>query len=132
VQGSSAFLYCTLTYRPFSLQLVRIDFIFADRSALTFVVRGRRGDGGVLVRGTCPNLGADNIGVSIFGNDRLIKEDDTVKRTGQIVDVPIGPALLGRVVDALSNPIGGKGPIESVGCRCASVKAPAIPSTSPR
>ncbi|KAJ2935808.1 hypothetical protein H1R20_g1286, partial [Candolleomyces eurysporus] len=53
------------------------------------------------VRGMCLNLEADNVGVSIFGNDRLIKEGDTVKRTGQIVDVPVGPGLLGRVVNAL-------------------------------
>jgi F-type H+-transporting ATPase subunit alpha len=60
------------------------------------------------IRGMCLNLEADNVGVSIFGNDRLIKEGDTVKRTGQIVDVPVGPGLLGRVVDALGNPIDGK------------------------
>ena len=60
------------------------------------------------VRGMCLNLEADNVGVSIFGNDRLIKEGDTVKRTGQIVDVPIGPHLFGRVDDALSGPIDGK------------------------
>ncbi|KAI7818434.1 ATP synthase subunit alpha, partial [Kickxella alabastrina] len=55
------------------------------------------------------NLEADNVGIVIFGNDRLIKEGDTVKRTGCIVDVPVGEALLGRVVDALGNPIDGKG-----------------------
>ncbi|KAI0299146.1 P-loop containing nucleoside triphosphate hydrolase protein [Russula brevipes] len=78
------------------------------------------------VRGMCLNLEADNVGVSIFGNDRLIKEGDTVKRTGQIVDVPVGPALLGRVVDALGNPIDGKGPIEATERRRASLKAPGI------
>jgi F-type H+-transporting ATPase subunit alpha len=57
------------------------------------------------VRGMCLNLEADNVGVSIFGNDRLIKESDTVKRTGQIVDVPVSPGLLGRVVNALGDPI---------------------------
>src|SRR6201995_971872 len=67
------------------------------------------------VRGMCLNLEADNVGVSIFGNDRLIKEGDTVKRTGQIVDVPVGPGLLGRVVDALGDPIDGKGPIDAAG-----------------
>ena len=65
------------------------------------------------VRGMCLNLEADNVGFSIFGNDRLIKEGDAVKRTGQIVDVPVGPELLGRVVDALGNPIDGKGPINA-------------------
>ena len=64
----------------------------------------------------CLNLEADNVGVSIFGSDRLVKEGDTVKCTHQIVDVPIGPGLLGRVVDALGNPIDGKGPIEAVEC----------------
>ena len=78
------------------------------------------------VRGMCLNLEADNVGVSIFGNDRLIKEGDTVKRTGQIVDVPVGPGLLGRVVDALGNPIDGKGPIEAIERRRASLKAPGI------
>ncbi|KIM64048.1 hypothetical protein SCLCIDRAFT_23896 [Scleroderma citrinum Foug A] len=77
------------------------------------------------VRGMCLNLEADNVSVSIFGNSRLIKEGDTVKRTGQIVDVPVGPGLLGHVVDALGNPIDGKGPIEVIEHR-ASLKAPSI------
>lgn len=78
------------------------------------------------VRGMCLNLEADNVGVSIFGNDRLIKEGDTVKRTGQIVDVPVGPQLLGRVVDALGNPIDGKGPIKTAERSRAQLKAPGI------
>ncbi|RXK39283.1 ATP synthase subunit alpha, mitochondrial [Tremella mesenterica] len=78
------------------------------------------------VRGMCLNLEADNVGVTIFGSDRLIKEGDTVKRTGQIVDVPVGPALLGRVVDALGNPIDGKGPIKAEGRTKAQLKAPGI------
>ncbi|KGB75955.1 ATP synthase subunit alpha, mitochondrial [Cryptococcus deuterogattii 99/473] len=78
------------------------------------------------VRGMCLNLEADNVGVTIFGNDRLIKEGDTVKRTGQIVDVPVGPGLLGRVVDALGNPIDGKGPIKAAGRTKAQLKAPGI------
>ena len=78
------------------------------------------------VRGMCLNLEADNVGVSIFGNDRAIKEGDTVKRTGQIVDVPVGPELLGRVVDALGNPIDGKGPINASLRSRASLKAPGI------
>ncbi|OCF72707.1 ATP synthase subunit alpha, mitochondrial [Kwoniella mangroviensis CBS 8886] len=78
------------------------------------------------VRGMCLNLEADNVGVTIFGNDRLIKEGDTVKRTGQIVDVPVGPGLLGRVVDALGNPIDGKGPIKADGRTQAQLKAPGI------
>ena len=72
----------------------------------------------------CLNLEVDNIGVSIFSNDRLIKEGDTVKRTGQIVDVPISPGLLGHVVNALSDLIDAKGPIEAAECHCASLKAP--------
>ncbi|EIM23444.1 ATP synthase F1, alpha subunit [Wallemia mellicola CBS 633.66] len=83
------------------------------------------------VRGMALNLEADNVGISIFGSDRGIREGDTVKRTGQIVDVPVGPALLGRVIDALGNPIDGKGPIEAAERRKASVKAPGIlPRTS--
>ena len=54
------------------------------------------------------NLEADNVGIVVFGNDRLIKEGDIVKRTGNIVSVPTGEGLLGRVVDALGNPIDGK------------------------
>jgi F0F1-type ATP synthase alpha subunit len=58
--------------------------------------------------GQALNLEADNVGIVVFGNDRLIKEGDIVKRTGSIVDVPVGAGLLGRVVDALGNPIDGK------------------------
>jgi F-type H+-transporting ATPase subunit alpha len=72
------------------------------------------------------NLEPDNVGIVIFGNDRLIKEGDTVKRTGSIVDVPVGEALLGRVVDALGNPIDGKGPIVTKTRTRAQVKAPGI------
>jgi F-type H+/Na+-transporting ATPase subunit alpha len=78
------------------------------------------------IRGMALNLEADNVGVVIFGSDRDIKEGDTVKRTGAIVDVPVGPGLLGRVVDALGNPIDGKGPIEAVERRRVDVKAPGI------
>jgi F-type H+-transporting ATPase subunit alpha len=72
------------------------------------------------------NLEDDNVGAVIFGNDRDIKEGDTVKRTGSIVDVPVGKALLGRVVDALGNPIDGKGPIQSTERKRVDVKAPGI------
>ena len=78
------------------------------------------------IRGMALNLETDNVGVVIFGNDRDIKEGDTVKRTGAIVDVPVGPALLGRVVDALGNPIDGKGPIKATERRRVDVKAPGI------
>jgi len=77
-------------------------------------------------RGMALNLEADNVGIVIFGSDRKIGEGDTVKRTGDIVEVPIGKGLLGRVVDPLGNPIDGKGPIESEERRQIDVKAPGI------
>src|SRR6476469_3641901 len=78
------------------------------------------------IRGMALNLEADNVGVVIFGDDRSIKEGDTVKRTGAIVDVPVGKGLLGRVLDGLGNPIDGKGPLKDVTRRRAEVKAPGI------
>lgn len=78
------------------------------------------------VRGMALNLETDNVGVVIFGSDREIAEGQTVKRTGAIVDVPVGKGLLGRVVDALGNPIDGKGPIQSTERRRVDVKAPGI------
>jgi len=78
------------------------------------------------IRGMALNLESDNVGIVIFGADRDIKEGDIVKRTGSIVDVPVGKGLLGRVVDALGNPIDGKGPIVSTERRRVDVKAPGI------
>jgi F-type H+/Na+-transporting ATPase subunit alpha len=78
------------------------------------------------VRGMALNLESDNVGVVIFGEDRNIKEGDTVKRTGTIVDVPVGKGLLGRVVDGLGNPIDGKGPLTDVKRMRVEVKAPGI------
>ncbi|QRN79074.1 MAG: F0F1 ATP synthase subunit alpha [Nocardiopsis sp. BM-2018] len=78
------------------------------------------------IRGMALNLEADNVGIVIFGDDRSIKEGDTVKRTKSIVDVPAGEALLGRVVDGLGNPIDGKGEIKASERRVADVKAPGI------
>jgi F-type H+-transporting ATPase subunit alpha len=78
------------------------------------------------VKGMALNLETDNVGIVIFGEDRAIREGDTVTRTGQIVDVPVGKGLLGRVVDALGNPIDGKGPIETTERRLVEVKAPGI------
>lgn len=78
------------------------------------------------VQGMVLNLEADNVGVVIFGSDRGIKEGDTVKRTGAIVDVPVGKGLLGRVVDGLGNPIDGKGPIKTTERSRVEVKAPGI------
>ncbi|KAA2236858.1 F0F1 ATP synthase subunit alpha [Salinarimonas soli] len=77
-------------------------------------------------RGMALNLESDNVGVVVFGSDRDIAEGQTVKRTGAIVDVPVGRGLLGRVVDALGNPIDGKGPIASTERRRVDVKAPGI------
>jgi F-type H+-transporting ATPase subunit alpha len=78
------------------------------------------------IQGMALNLETDNVGVVIFGDDRTIKEGDTVKRTGAIVDVPVGKGLLGRVVDGLGNPIDGKGPLQNVERRRVEVKAPGI------
>jgi F-type H+-transporting ATPase subunit alpha len=78
------------------------------------------------IRGMALNLESDNVGVVIFGDDRDIKEGDTVKRTGAIVEVPVGRGMLGRVVDGLGNPIDGKGPIEDATLQRVEVKAPGI------
>ncbi|CAK6447976.1 unnamed protein product [Pipistrellus nathusii] len=78
------------------------------------------------LKGMSLNLEPDNVGVVVFGNDKLIKEGDIVKRTGAIVDVPVGEELLGRVVDALGNAIDGKGPIGSKIRRRVGLKAPGI------
>ena len=78
------------------------------------------------VQGMALNLEEDNVGIVIFGDDRGIKEGDTVKRTQKIVEVPVGKGLLGRVVDALGNPIDGKGPIQSSESSRIEVKAPGI------
>ena len=81
-------------------------------------------DGGIA--GMALNLEKDNVGIVIFGSDKDIKEGDTVKRTGSIVDVPSGKGLLGRVVDALGNPIDGKGALKNVKRARVETKAPGI------
>jgi F-type H+-transporting ATPase subunit alpha len=81
---------------------------------------------GAGIRGMALNLELDNVGAVIFGDDKAIREGDTVNRTGAIVDVPVGKGLLGRVVDALGNPIDGKGPIEFTERRLVETKAPGI------
>ena len=81
---------------------------------------------GAGIKGMALNLEADNVGVVIFGDDKGIREGDTVTRTGEIVDVPVGKGLLGRVVDALGNPIDGKGPIAATERRLVETKAPGI------
>ncbi len=78
------------------------------------------------IRGMALNLEIDNVGIVVFGEDREIKEGDTVKRTGNIVEVQVGKGLLGRVVDGLGNPIDGRGPIEGAELRRVDVKAPGI------
>ena len=78
------------------------------------------------IKGMALNLEEDNVGIVIFGNDREIKEGDVVKRTGQIVEVPVGKGLLGRVVDGLGNPIDGKGPLKNVKKQRVEIKAPGI------
>ncbi len=78
------------------------------------------------VKGMALNLETDNVGIVVLGNDREIQEGDIVKRTGSIVDVPIGEGMLGRVVDALGNPIDGEGPINSSEKQRVELKAPGI------
>ena len=78
------------------------------------------------VKGMCMNLEAGQVGIVLFGPDRLVKEGEIVKRTGEIVDIPVGMELLGRVVDALGNPIDGKGPLKTSERRRAQLKAPGI------
>merc|ERR1712117_481674 len=78
------------------------------------------------LKGMALNLEPDNVGVVVFGNDKLIKEGDVVKRTGAIVDVPVGMEVLGRVVDALGNPIDGKGPLGTQEKFRVGLKAPGI------
>ncbi|PFX34425.1 ATP synthase subunit alpha, mitochondrial-like [Stylophora pistillata] len=83
------------------------------------------------LKGMALNLEPDNVGVVVFGNDKLIKEGDVVKRTGAIVDVPVGEGMLGRVVDALGNPIDGKGSLANTTRARVGIKAPGIiPRTS--
>ncbi|OYV60153.1 MAG: F0F1 ATP synthase subunit alpha, partial [Acidocella sp. 21-58-7] len=78
------------------------------------------------IKGMALNLELDNVGAVIFGDDRQIREGDMVTRTGEIVDVPVGKGLLGRVVDALGNPIDGKGPIQFTERKLVETKAPGI------
>jgi len=78
------------------------------------------------VRGMALNLETDNVGVVVLGNDREIQEGDVVRRTGAIVDVPIGEDLLGRVLDAMGNPIDGMGPLKATERKRIEIKAPGI------
>ena len=78
------------------------------------------------VKGMALNLESDNVGIVVLGNDRDIQEGDVVKRTGSMVDVPVGEEILGRVIDSLGNPIDGKGPIKSKKRARVEIKAPGI------
>jgi F-type H+-transporting ATPase subunit alpha len=78
--------------------------------------------GGIF--GLCLNLEEDNVGVAIMGDDSKIKEGDTVKRTGRIAEIPVGDAVLGRVIDAVGQPLDGKGPIEATEFNRLEVVAP--------
>ena len=90
------------------------------------VLAGELVEFGGGLRGMVLNLEEDNVGVALMGSSRTVKEGDLVRRTGRIIEVPVGKALLGRVVDALGVPIDGKGPIESEGNRQVEIKAPGI------
>jgi len=83
------------------------------------------------VRGMVLNLEEDNVGVVLLGDDRLIKEGDTVRRTGRIVEVPCGDAMIGRVVNALGQPVDGRGPVETKDFRRVEIKAPGIVKRQP-
>lgn len=93
---------------------------------LSNVKAGEMVEFGSGIKGMALNLENDNVGVVVFGNDREISEGDIVKRTGAIVDVPVGMGALGRVVDALGNPIDGKGPMNDTTKQRVEVKAPGI------
>jgi len=83
------------------------------------------------VRGMVLNLEEDNVGVALLGDDEMIKEGDTVRRTGRIVEVPCGDAMIGRVVNALGQPVDGRGPIEAKDFRRVEIKAPGIVKRQP-
>lgn len=107
-------------------QVVSVGDGIATVYGLENVQAGEMVDFGNGLKGMALNLEADAVGVVIFGDDRAVKEGTTVKRTGAIVEVPVGEGLLGRVVDGLGNPIDGKGPLKNVTMTRVEVKAPGI------
>ena len=107
-------------------QVLSVGDGIARAYGLDNVQAGEMVEFGNGMKGMALNLETDNVGIVIFGSDREIKEGDTVKRTGAIVEVPVGKELLGRVVDALGNPIDGKGPIGAKQFKRVDVKAPGI------
>lgn len=119
--------------RVYGLKNIQADEMVEFSSGLK-VMNGNWGDFIIWVlfwmefplQGMALNLEPDNVGVVVFGNDKLIKEGDIVKRTGAIVDVPVGEQILGRVVDALGNPIDGKGPLGTKDRFRVGIKAPGI------
>uniref|UniRef100_A0A5S6QDS1 ATP synthase subunit alpha n=1 Tax=Trichuris muris TaxID=70415 RepID=A0A5S6QDS1_TRIMR len=144
---SSPILCATKNLRAAEVSSILEDKILSRTSDADFIETGRVlsiGDGIARVyglqniqaeemvefssglKGMALNLESDNVGVVVFGNDKLIKEGDIVKRTGAIVDVPVGEEMLGRVVDALGNPIDGLGPINTKKRSRVGVKAPGI------
>ena len=107
-------------------QVLSVGDGIARAYGLDNVQAGEMVEFGNGMKGMALNLETDNVGIVIFGSDREIREGDTVKRTGAIVEVPVGKELLGRVVDALGNPIDGKGPIKADKRMRVDVKAPGI------
>ena len=107
-------------------QVLSVGDGIARAYGLDNVQAGEMVEFGNGMKGMALNLETDNVGIVIFGSDREIKEGDTVKRTGAIVEVPVGKELLGRVVDPLGNPIDGKGPINAKTFKRVDVKAPGI------
>src|SRR6201996_2900646 len=107
-------------------QVVSVGDGIATIYGLENIQAGEMVEFGGGIKGMALNLAADSVGVVIFGDDRTVKEGDTVKRTGTIMDCPVGKGLLGRVVDGLGNPIDGKGPLKDVKRGRVEVKAPGI------
>ena len=107
-------------------QVVSVGDGIATVYGLENIQAGEMVEFGGGLKGMALNLAADNVGIVIFGDDRSVKEGDTVKRTGTIMDTPVGKGLLGRVVDGLGNPIDGKGPLKDVTRSRVEVKAPGI------
>merc|ERR1719313_1352774 len=114
------------------VELEEIGKVLAIGDGIARVHGLQKGQAGEMVefdsglRGMALNLENDNVGVVVFGNDRAIKEGDTVKRTGAIIDIPVGDGMLGRVVDGLGDPIDGKGVVADVKRQRIEVKAPGI------
>ena len=98
---------------------------------LTGVMAGELVEFGAGLMGMVLNLESDNVGVAIMGSDQSVREGDTVKRSGRIIDVPVGEAMVGRIVNALGIPVDGKGPIESPHRRRVEIKAPGIMQRQP-